>query len=386
MGSNETALATRAPEVVDDRARARDLRAVFQPRTLAEALDLAERVAASSICPERYRGNAGDVFVAAAFGAEVGLTFMQSVQGVVVINGIPTIYGDHALGIVRASGLCQYVREWIDETNPENLVAHCVTHRKGEPEPVERTFSEDDAERALLLGKKGPWQTHEKRMLQMRARGFCLRDTYADVLRGLRLTEELEGEDLANDDSPTRATPAAEVERVAEEIPMPREKPAPAQIEASGPRVTVEDVIAAGPGEIVREPVERRAPRTRRVAAADVDVADLRAEAHVDAPAAPASAAPEIPEDATPDARREFSIENLTQRTSAEDGIVTYTVVLVPHGGGEPTVARTKDRDLALRLRDAKRAGQEVAAELAADPELGIAVVAADIILVSTAG
>lgn len=383
MGSNETALATRAPEVVDDRARARDLRAVFQPRTLAEALDLAERVAASSICPERYRGNAGDVFVAAAFGAEVGLTFMQSVQGVVVINGIPTIYGDHALGIVRASGLCQYVREWIDETNPENLVAHCVTHRKGEPEPVERTFSEDDAERALLLGKKGPWQTHEKRMLQMRARGFCLRDTYADVLRGLRLTEELEGEDLTTDDSP-RATPAAEVERVAEEIPMPREKPAPAQIEAPASRVAVDDVVAAGGGtiEFARELIERRAPRTRRVAAADVSVDDLRAEAHVDAPAAPE---PEIPED-EPEARREFTIENLTQRTSADDGTVTYTVVLVPRGGGEPTVARTRDRELALLLRDAKRAAQEVAAELAADPELGIAIVAADIILASTAG
>lgn len=41
-----------------------------------------------------------------------------------------------------------------------------------------------------LWGKSGPWQQYPKRMLQMRARGFALRDKFADVLGGLISAEE----------------------------------------------------------------------------------------------------------------------------------------------------------------------------------------------------
>jgi len=51
-------------------------------------------------------------------------------------------------------------------------------------------FSVEDAKRAGLWGKQGPWQAYPKRMLQMRARGFALRDAYPDVLKGLISTEE----------------------------------------------------------------------------------------------------------------------------------------------------------------------------------------------------
>jgi hypothetical protein len=71
----------------------------------------------------------------------------------------------------------------------DKLVATCTAIRVG-AEPVVRSFSVEDAKKAGLWGKAGPWQQYPKRMLQMRARGFAVRDAFPDVLRGLITAEE----------------------------------------------------------------------------------------------------------------------------------------------------------------------------------------------------
>lgn len=132
--------------------------------------------------------------VAIMHGLEVGLTPMAALQSIAVVNGRPTIWGDGAIGLVRGSGLL----EWMDETfhgskeGDDAFRAVCVVKRAGEPKPVQYAFSVADAKRAGLWGKQGPWQQYPKRMLQMRARAFALRDTFADVLRGLAIKEEAE--------------------------------------------------------------------------------------------------------------------------------------------------------------------------------------------------
>lgn len=67
--------------------------------------------------------------------------------------------------------------------------------RKGGVEQV-RSFSMDDAIKAGLAGKQGPWSQYPKRMRQMRARAFALRDVFPEVLRGMPVAEELQ--DMAN--------------------------------------------------------------------------------------------------------------------------------------------------------------------------------------------
>jgi hypothetical protein len=59
-------------------------------------------------------------------------------------------------------------------------------------EVVSRKFSAQDAKKAGLLNKAGPWTQYPDRMLQMRARGFCARDAVPDVLRGMYVREEME--------------------------------------------------------------------------------------------------------------------------------------------------------------------------------------------------
>ena len=131
------------------------------------------------------------IMVAVQLGMEVGLSPMSALQNICVINGIPSIYGDGAMALVRASPQCEYVKEWI-EGEGQNMIAYCVSKRKGDPEEHKTSFSVEDAKVAKLWGKNAVWQQNPKRMLMFRARGFNLRDSFADVLKGLKTAEEVE--------------------------------------------------------------------------------------------------------------------------------------------------------------------------------------------------
>lgn len=132
------------------------------------------------------------VMIAIQCGAEIGLTPMRSLQSIAVINGRPTLWGDTMLAICRSSGF--FDEESFTETIaqlPENGgdVAICTVRRKP-GRPVTREFSMQDANRAGLLKKTGPWQTYTKRMLQMKARSWALRDAFTDILGGFMSAEE----------------------------------------------------------------------------------------------------------------------------------------------------------------------------------------------------
>lgn len=158
------------------------------PRTFDEALRFAELIAQTNMVPQAYRGKPADVLVAIQMGAELGLAPMQALQNIAVINGRPSVWGDALLAIVRASPLCEDVQEEV-RGQGDDLVAICIAKRRN-ASPVTATFSVADAKRAGLWGKAGPWQTYPRRMLQMRARGFALRDAFPDLLRGLITAEE----------------------------------------------------------------------------------------------------------------------------------------------------------------------------------------------------
>jgi hypothetical protein len=82
-----------------------------------------------------------------------------------------------------ASPVCEYVREHI-EGDGDQAVAVCEAKRRGYEKPTVARFSMVDAKRAGLAGKQGPWTQYPRRMLQLRARGFALRDCFPDVLKG----------------------------------------------------------------------------------------------------------------------------------------------------------------------------------------------------------
>lgn len=154
------------------------------PRNLDEAFRLADMLAQSDMVPKDFRGKPGNVMIAMQWGFEVGLKPLQSLQNIAVINGRPSMWGDAVLALVRASPLCEYV---LEHEEPDGT-AVCRAKRRGEPEQI-RTFSNQDAKVAGLHGKAGPWVTSPKRMKQMRARSFALRDVFTDVLKGMDIAE-----------------------------------------------------------------------------------------------------------------------------------------------------------------------------------------------------
>jgi hypothetical protein len=159
------------------------------PTTFDEVYRIANAVVISGLAPKGL-DTAEKATIVIMHGLEVGLTPMVALQSIALINGKPALYGDGALGVVRASGLLERFSERLNAED-NNTSASCTVKRRGEPS-LTRTFSKADAEKAGLWGKPGPWQTYPNRMLAMRARAFALRDGFADVLRGMGIREELE--------------------------------------------------------------------------------------------------------------------------------------------------------------------------------------------------
>ena len=210
------------------------------PQSLDEALRLAEIMAKSDIVPKDYIGKPGNILVAIQWGAEIGLAPLQAMSHIAVINGRPALWGDALLAIVRGSGLLASFDEEIGADR-----ATCTAQRRGEA-PISRTFSREDAKQAGLLGKAGPWTQYPRRMMQMRARAWVLRDLFPDVIRGLHVAEEAQDLPVERAMGPAEVLPpgcgasrTAEVKaRLARRQPV--ETPAP--VTPTAPVDTVEQV------------------------------------------------------------------------------------------------------------------------------------------------
>ncbi len=170
------------------------------PQDIDQVFRMANAIAQSKMAPKTYlvdpkNDSSGfsteKITVGILHGAEVGLTPMAALQSIAVINGMPSIWGDGALGLILGSGLVEDMDESIVGEG-DAVVATCTIKRRDRPKPIVRTFSMADAKKANLTGKAGPWQQYPKRMCQMRARAWSIRDGFADVLRGVKIREEVE--------------------------------------------------------------------------------------------------------------------------------------------------------------------------------------------------
>lgn len=172
----------------------------------------------------------GKATMAIMQGLEVGLPPMQAIQQIAVINGRCVIWGDAVPALLWAHGF--KIKEWTDAR-----VAYCTVTRP-DGEQVTRQFSEADARKARLWDERptvtktwdgkaeqkpndSPWFRFPDRMLQMRARGFAVRDGASDVLRGIYIREEI--------DEPRSIEVAPQISVVAMDLPdIPDDPPADA--------------------------------------------------------------------------------------------------------------------------------------------------------------
>lgn len=224
-------------------------------QTMGEAMSFAQMVAKSDFAPKDFKGKPESCLLAIQHGSEVGLSPMQSLQSIAVINGRPTIWGDAALALVQSCPVCEYVREYL-EGEGDNLTAVCEAKRQGYPSPSISRFSVADAKKAGLWGKSGPWTQYPQRMLALRARGFALRNAFADALRGLITAEEAR-------DYPTQADPVVVRPKFSDEpkpsvVKLKAEQPVVPDDPAGKARLAVSRATTFEMLDAIRSLVEKR--------------------------------------------------------------------------------------------------------------------------------
>lgn len=227
------ALATR-----EERAVARADPRAFEPANFQEAASLAVSLCRSGLMPSGL-DTPEKVTVAIMMGRELGMTVMQSVRLIHVIEGKPCLSAQGIVGLVKASGACKYFR--CVETTDQ--IATYETLRVGAPEPVRMSYTHEQAKNAGLMNptRSGKPSNHVKfpaAMLRARCETALARSEYPDVVGGLydpdELTERVEPRDVTpvREARPPvapapRAAPAEVIAEARETTPPPPAKPDP---------------------------------------------------------------------------------------------------------------------------------------------------------------
>ena len=169
----------------------------LQLTSLDDMMRFAQIVVTSGLAPSSFQ-TAEQVVIAVITGMELGISAMQSLQGLAVTNGRIGIMGDLALALCEASPECEDVIEaWSGQEMADDWTCTITVKRKGR-EPRTGSFSVREARLARLWGKTSrdgkpsPWVLYPQRMIRYRALGFALRDAFPHVLKGVKTVEELQ--------------------------------------------------------------------------------------------------------------------------------------------------------------------------------------------------
>lgn len=156
---------------------------------MAELAAFSKQIHESQLAP-RGLDTPQKIFAAVQLGFELGISPMQAISNIAVVNGRASLMGDLALALVRGSRLCNYITSEVVGEG-ESRGVRIKSFRKDDSTERFTVFTVADAKRAGLWAKAGVWSQYPQRMLYYRALGFHLRDYYSDVLKGLAITEEV---------------------------------------------------------------------------------------------------------------------------------------------------------------------------------------------------
>ena len=159
----------------------------FEPRSIDEALQLSKLLVASKLLP-RSIATPEAAFAIIATGRELGMTAMQSLRSIHVIEGKPTLSADLIAALVKSRpDICKYFM-LVEST------ATCATYetlRNGDPRPTVMSFTINEAQGAGLTGKDN-WRKYPAAMLRARAITALARSVYPDLALGIYDEDELE--------------------------------------------------------------------------------------------------------------------------------------------------------------------------------------------------
>lgn len=183
---------------------------------------LAQRVMESGLAPKDCK-NTADAFIRMQMSAELGLSPMQGLQSIAVINGRPSLWGDAVPGLVIAKGKPDHpplVEQIGTEPKgnadfPDDFGFRCTVSRGGKS--IACSFTVADAKRAKLWAKD-TYQQYPKRMLKTKAVVHACKDLFPDVLKGIAVVEEMDYIDVIATPTAPRPKPARNVDDLADRL------------------------------------------------------------------------------------------------------------------------------------------------------------------------
>ena len=157
----------------------------FEPANLDQALTLADRMSKSNLLPTTLRGKAPDVLIILMAGHEMGLSPMQAIRGMQVIEGRPTMSAELMVAqCLRHPAICESFE--MVESTPEK--ATYEAKRKG-ARPQRLSFTLKEAQSAGLTNKDN-WRKWPAAMLRARASGALARVVFPDLVGGIYSDDE----------------------------------------------------------------------------------------------------------------------------------------------------------------------------------------------------
>jgi hypothetical protein len=181
----------------------------LQIQSWKDLTDRAEFLAKSSLIPQGLRGKPADVAIILQMGLELGISPMQSLNAINVIQGKPSLSPEGMIGLIYSKIPDAFIK--IDADQEKQVVT--VTMARGRDRKDEAFTTKWDIPRATKLGYMGKdnYKTQPMVMLKWRAVGEAARTVFPDVLKGLKGDEEMAdfGNEGGNGETPKDAKVAA---------------------------------------------------------------------------------------------------------------------------------------------------------------------------------
>jgi len=172
----------------------------FEPSDLGQAMALARELASSALIASALRQRPQDVLVMVLTGRDLGLTPMQALRGIDIVEGKPRLSADLVAALVLRAPQCEYLEPVACDATRATYAAK----RRGRPEQ-RLTYTIEEAQLAGLLdrGPASNWRRNPARMLDARCKYIIAKKLFPDVLFGVFDPDDVD--ELASAGAPGRA-------------------------------------------------------------------------------------------------------------------------------------------------------------------------------------
>lgn len=161
----------------------------FEPQSLGELMKLADWMAGSQLLPKHLQEKPRDIVLIAMKGRELGITLMQAIAGIYIIDGKTVLAADLIVAVVKRSPDVEFFR--LVESS--DAIATYEAKRCDDPQPTRLSFTIAQAQTAGLAGR-GTWQKYPAAMLRARCSSALAKIVDPGKTMGLYDTDE--GEDM----------------------------------------------------------------------------------------------------------------------------------------------------------------------------------------------